>query len=99
MPRSAVSRVELLDAATVRAVNDYEETSYADAPTLFVEFGGTRASVDADLAFAQEVAATEGCPALDYEVEAEARNRLWKTPRPPANRENDSALSSRWVSM
>jgi D-lactate dehydrogenase (cytochrome) len=74
----SVSRVELLDAATVRAVNRYEETSYADAPTLFLEFGGTRASVDADLAFAQEVAAAEGCPALEHEVEAEARNRLWQ---------------------
>ena len=59
----SVSRVELLDAATVRAVNRYEETTYAEAPTLFLEFGGTRASVDADLAFAQEVAAAEGCPA------------------------------------
>ena len=74
----SVSRVELLDAATVRAVNRYEETTYAEAPTLFLEFGGTRASVDADLAFAQEVAAAEGCPALEHEVEAEARNRLWQ---------------------
>jgi D-lactate dehydrogenase (cytochrome) len=76
---AVVSRVELLDAATVRAVNDYEETSYADAPTLFIEFAGTRASVDADLVFAQELAAADGCPALEYEVKAEARNRLWKT--------------------
>jgi len=73
-----VSRVELLDAPTVRAVNLYEQTSYVEAPTLFLEFAGTVASVDAEIAFARDVAAAEGCLALEQEVEAEARNRLWR---------------------
>ena len=73
-----VSRVELLDAPTMRAVNRHEETSYAEAPTLFLEFAGTEASVAAELDFAREVAGAEGCDALEQEVEAEAQNRLWR---------------------
>jgi D-lactate dehydrogenase (cytochrome) len=73
-----VSRVELLDAPTMRAVNRYEEASYPEAPTLFLEFAGTETSVAGELAFAREAAAAEGCPALEQEIEVEARNRLWR---------------------
>ena len=46
----AAQRIELLDAETVRAVNAYKGTAYAEAPSLFLEFaGGSTESVEGDL--------------------------------------------------
>jgi D-lactate dehydrogenase (cytochrome) len=74
----AATRVELLDAYTVRAVNAYKGTSYEEAPTLFLEFGGSEVGVTGDLAAAAELARWEGCEEFQYEREAEARARLWE---------------------
>src|SRR4028118_1547492 len=45
-----VGRVELVDARTVGAVNAYKGTDYAVSPTLFLEFSGSQASAEHDLA-------------------------------------------------
>jgi D-lactate dehydrogenase (cytochrome) len=64
-----VSRLELLDATTLRAVNAFNGTSYAEAPTLFVEVEGD----DADV---RELCAG----AVTYESDADptGRARLWE---------------------
>ena len=41
-PASRITRVELLDELTLRACNTYMESAYAEAPSLFLEFGGER---------------------------------------------------------
>ena len=48
-----IGRVELVDARTVEAVNAYKGTDYAVAPTLFLEFSGSEASVEGDVATAR----------------------------------------------
>ena len=74
-----VTRAELLDAATIRAVNTFKGTSYAEAPSLFVEFGGSsEAAVAADLVTTQELAEVEGAVAFEFEREPAARARLWE---------------------
>jgi D-lactate dehydrogenase (cytochrome) len=73
-----VTRVELLDAATVRAVNAYKGTSYEEAASLFLEFSGSEAGVAGDLDATRELAAWEGCAEFEYEREPEARSRLWE---------------------
>ena len=73
-----VLRVELLDAPTLRAVNAYKGTSYEEAPSLFLEFGGSEAGVAGDLEATHELARWEGCTAFEHEREAEARARLWE---------------------
>lgn len=73
-----VTRCELLDAQTIAAVNAYKETSYEEAPSLFVEFGGTEDGVAGDLAATREIAEAEGATSFAFEREEEARSRLWE---------------------
>jgi D-lactate dehydrogenase (cytochrome) len=72
------SRVELLDAETVRVVNAYKSAHYADAPSLFVELAGSEEGVAGDLEAVREIAAWEGCTELEHERDAEGRSRLWE---------------------
>jgi D-lactate dehydrogenase (cytochrome) len=74
----AATRIELLDEFTVRAVNAYKGTTYEEAPTLFLEFGGSEVGVAGDLEAALELARWEGCEEFQHEREAEARTRLWE---------------------
>jgi D-lactate dehydrogenase (cytochrome) len=75
---ATATRVELLDAGTLRAVNAYKGTAYAEAPSLFVELAGSAAGVEGDLAAVQELAAWEGCTELEHAREPERRARLWE---------------------
>ena len=73
-----IGRVELVDARTVEAVNAYKGTDYAVAPALFLEFSGSEASVESDVAKAREISASEGCESLDFEADEAAREKLWE---------------------
>jgi D-lactate dehydrogenase (cytochrome) len=74
----AITRVELLDELTLRACNTYMESSYAEAPSLFLEFGGTEAGVTGEVQAAGEICAAEESSSFEFEREAEARNKLWE---------------------
>ena len=74
----ALMRAELVDAVTIRAVNAYKGTAYPEAPSLFVELGGTEAGVEGDLVAASELAADAGATDWALEREPEARSRLWE---------------------
>jgi D-lactate dehydrogenase (cytochrome) len=71
-------RVELLDAATLAAVNRYKGTDYAEAPSLFVELAGSDAGVAGELAAVRELAQWEDCVELEHEEAADRRARLWE---------------------
>ena len=73
-----VGRVELVDARTVEAVNAYKGTDYAVAPTLFLEFSGSEAGVEADVAAARSISGAEGCGGFEFEADEAARKRLWE---------------------
>jgi D-lactate dehydrogenase (cytochrome) len=73
-----IGRVELVDARTVDAVNTYKGTDYAAAPTLFLEFSGSKASVESDVEVARETSASEGCSSFEFEADEEACEKLWE---------------------
>jgi D-lactate dehydrogenase (cytochrome) len=75
---SGVTRLELLDAWTVSAVNEYSGTSFPVAPSLFVEATGTSDTVAGDLDLVQEIARSEGATEIVFEHSADARARLWR---------------------
>jgi D-lactate dehydrogenase (cytochrome) len=73
-----VTRVELLDAGSIAAVNAYKETAYTEAPSLFIEFAGTESGVAGDLEATRELAELEGCVSFDAETAQESRTKLWE---------------------
>lgn len=73
-----VTRLELLDAATIRAVNAYKRSGYAEAPSLFVEVAGSEAGVAGDLDAVRELCEGEGCESFASERDPTARVRLWE---------------------
>ncbi len=83
-----IGRVELVDARTVGAVNAFKGTGYAAAPTLFLEFSGSKASVESDVEVASETSAAEGCSSFEFEADEEARQKLWEA-------RHDAALAIR----
>jgi D-lactate dehydrogenase (cytochrome) len=72
-----VTRLELLDAMNVRAVNAYSGTDYPEVPCLFAEATGTAGAVEADLQLLLDVAQAEGAVAVHHERDRDARARLW----------------------
>lgn len=74
---TSVARVELVDELTVRAVNAYEGTGYAEGPTLFLEFSGTEPAVRHESGQAETVARGEGCIAFEAGSDEAERVRLW----------------------
>ena len=75
---AGVTRIELMDAWIVAAVNAYSRTSYPEGPCLLVEATGSEAVVLADLELVQAIALAEGATDVVYERDPDARARLWK---------------------
>ncbi|HEY7207821.1 MAG TPA: FAD-linked oxidase C-terminal domain-containing protein [Gaiellaceae bacterium] len=73
-----VTRCELVDAESIRTINDYKRTAFPLEPHLFVELGGGEAAVVGDLEAVREFAAAEGCTRFEAETDPTARARLWE---------------------
>ena len=73
-----VARIELLDEMQIRACNAYSQLTYAERPTLFVEFHGTEETVALQAAQFGEIAAEFGGGEFAYTANAEERTKLWK---------------------
>ncbi|MDP9137800.1 MAG: FAD-binding protein, partial [Pseudomonadota bacterium] len=73
-----IARVEFVDALQIRACNAYSKLELADAPHLFVEFHGTKASAEEQVELFRAIAAEHGAGALAWAEQQEDRNRLWQ---------------------
>jgi D-lactate dehydrogenase (cytochrome) len=74
-----VARIELLDEPQMRACIAYAKLqAYAAAPTLFLEFHGTHASVEEQAECALEIARNCGASHVIHATTAEERSRLWQ---------------------
>lgn len=70
-------RIELLDEVQVRACNAYSRLDMAEAPTLFVEFGGSEAAIEEQVSTFKEIAAEFGVLTFENASTPEERQRLW----------------------
>jgi D-lactate dehydrogenase (cytochrome) len=73
-----IARCELLDATTIRGINAYSRLSLREAPHLFFEFHGSRASVQEQAQSVQAIAAEHGGMGFEWSATPEERSRLWK---------------------
>jgi len=72
-----IARVELLDANTVRMVNQYAKLSLREEAMLLMEFHGSPASVKEQAETVQALASDNGGEAFEWATTPEERTRLW----------------------
>ena len=72
-----MARIELLDAAMVRACNAYSGTELAEQPTLFFEFHGSDAAVREQAELVGMLAVEHGGGDFAWSTRTEERNTLW----------------------
>jgi D-lactate dehydrogenase (cytochrome) len=72
-----IARVELLDANSVRMVNNYSKTTLREEPMLLMEYHGTPASVKEQAETVQDIASEFGGQAFEWASTPEDRTRLW----------------------
>ncbi|KQP22945.1 FAD-binding oxidoreductase [Pseudorhodoferax sp. Leaf267] len=75
-----LARAEMLDALTIRAINRHSKTSLAEAPTLFLEFGGAAGEAAAQAEQMQQIVRDCGGGDFKMATREEERSALW-TPR------------------
>jgi D-lactate dehydrogenase (cytochrome) len=73
-----VSRIELLDAWSIAAVNAFSGTTYPEGPCLLVEASGSAELVEADLELVQAISRDEGATEVVHERDPDTRSRLWR---------------------
>ena len=73
-----VARVELVDEISIRQVNLFSDTDYAEKPTLFLEFHGNEAGLKQDIEFMKEIVVEHQCQDIEFEMDNAGRNRLWE---------------------
>jgi D-lactate dehydrogenase (cytochrome) len=72
-----IARSEALCATTMRAINAYSKTGYREQPTLFLEFNGSKASVEEQARQVQAIAKEHGGMDFEWATKPEERSRLW----------------------
>lgn len=74
----SIARIELIDAPSIKKMNEYNDLHYEVAPTLFMEFHGNEAGLKQDVDFARSLAEEAGCTQFQFETDTRGRNTLWE---------------------
>ena len=72
-----VARMELVDADSIRAVNQADDLGMPEQPHIFFEFHGTEAWVQEQAERTQEIADDLGGQGFAWSTKPEERNKLW----------------------
>ncbi|MCB1646328.1 MAG: FAD-binding protein, partial [Pseudomonadales bacterium] len=73
-----VARAELLDAAQIKAVNQYSKLDLPERPTLFFEFHGSQAGIAEQSETVAQLATGHGGSDFEWSGRQEDQNRLWQ---------------------
>lgn len=73
-----MARIELVDTRSIQQVNAFMDGSFEEAPTLFLEFHGSEAALEYDVAFTQEILHDMNCLNFAFEQDTKARHTLWE---------------------
>ncbi len=74
----AIAKLELMDTAAIRAVNQHKGLTLTELPTLFLEFHGGVAGISEDAQLAQELCEGFGAEGFTQSLEPEQRKILWE---------------------
>ncbi len=74
----SMARIELIDAPSIKKMNEYNELNFEEAPTLFMEFHGNESGLKQDVDFARSLAEEAGCSHFEFETDTRGRNTLWE---------------------
>ena len=73
-----VARVELIDAKTIEAINQYSKMDLKVAPTLFFEFHGSELYAKEQAEFAEQIAMDNNGSEFSWTQNTEERNKMWR---------------------
>ena len=73
-----MARIELLDSASVAAVNVHGSLGLPKQPHLFVEFHGSAAAVAEDAEALKEIAREHEATGFEWATKTDDRNKLWR---------------------
>lgn len=72
-----VARMEYVDAASVKVINEYSKMEMVEQPTIFMEFHGSESGVAEQAETVGDIAKEFGGSEFAWTVRAEERNKLW----------------------
>jgi D-lactate dehydrogenase (cytochrome) len=75
---TGIARIELVDERSIVQVNNNSDTSYTEAPTLFLEFHGNPASVTYEASLTKELLESFGGVDWVEERDSKSRAKLWE---------------------
>jgi D-lactate dehydrogenase (cytochrome) len=73
-----IARMELVDQVSIQKVNEYSQTSYPVAPSLFFEFHGSSLGVQEDASIVEGIVTDLGSEDWVAETNSKERALLWK---------------------
>jgi D-lactate dehydrogenase (cytochrome) len=73
-----VARMELADAMQIEAINRHDDLDHPVAPTLFLEFHGTPAEVEAQAREVEQLAQAHGAQGFRWASSESERRALWR---------------------
>ncbi|WP_423798636.1 FAD-binding oxidoreductase [Neobacillus sp. SAB-20_R2A] len=72
-----IARVELVDDRSMKQINIATGSNYKEQVTLFLEFHGSKVSVENDVHITKEMFLGYGCQQFEFESDSNGRLRLW----------------------
>ncbi len=73
-----IARIEIVDSAYMKAINNYSKTSYPELDTLFLEFHGTEAGVAEQVQMFDEISREFGASGFQWAEQEADRQKLWR---------------------
>ena len=73
-----VARIEIVDSAYMKAINNYSKTDYPELDTLFLEFHGTEAGVAEQVQMFNEISSEFGASGFQWAEQESDRSKLWR---------------------
>ncbi|XP_054435155.1 probable D-lactate dehydrogenase, mitochondrial isoform X2 [Pteronotus mesoamericanus] len=72
-----VARIEFLDEVMIEACNRHSKLNSPVAPTLFLEFHGSKQALAEQVQWAEKITQDNGASRFSWAKDAEERNQLW----------------------